>query len=76
MTTVQNADFKAVQVSKAAAKAKFSRLTSTTGQNYGTIGFANWFLMQEDGDWYIVATSTYHALSTLERMYKTNGKNW
>jgi len=76
MTTIQNADFKAIQVSKAAAKAKFRRLTKTVGMTYATIGFSNWFLMQENGDWYIVATSTYHPVSSLEDMYKTNGKNW
>ena len=76
MTTIYNADFKAIQVSKAAAKAKFLRLTKTRGVAYSTIGFSNWFLMQENGDWYIVATSNYHPVSSLESMYKTNGNNW
>ena len=72
---IKNADFSALQVSKKAAKAKFSRLCGTS-QTFCTIGFSSWFLMQEEGDWYIVAFSNYHCKNTLEQMYKTNNGSW
>lgn len=72
---IKNADFSVLQVSKAAAKAKFRRMCQTS-DTHATIGFANWFLMQEDGDWYICGFSNYHSVITLENMYKTNNKSW
>jgi len=74
------------QVSKSAAHSKMRRLVGNT--HYGTIGFCDIHCYQEIPDgidpkdlpknegWVIKLSSTYHAESTMERMYKTNGKEW
>jgi len=69
------------QVNKRAAAAKMKRMGF--GGAYGTIGFANVMLKCDNKnepipfqEWYIELESSYHAESTLERMYKTNGKKW
>jgi len=72
------------QVSKKAAQSKMKRLVGNI--SYGTIGFANFMCYQKndfrdadhlkDEGWVIEINSTYHAENTMEKMYKTNGKEW
>jgi hypothetical protein len=74
------------QTSKAAAKSKMRRLVGNT--TYGTIGFCNVTCRQaiphdtdprfvdKDDYWVIELQSNYHAETTMNRMYETNGKQW
>ena len=74
------------QTSKAAAKSKMRRLTGNT--SYGKIGFCDITCHQaipcdldprcldKDDYWVIELQSTYHAETTMQRMYETNGKTW
>lgn len=44
---------------------------------YLQVGFSDWSLTKnEQGDWVIKASSTYHVESTLDDMYKHNFSNW
>ena len=71
------------QVSKSAAESKMKRLVGNT--LYGTIGFCNITLkrtseeeyrMTGQREFWIEMASTYHEESTMQKMYKTNGKSW
>lgn len=71
------------QVSKSAAESKMKRLVGNTV--YGTIGFCNItikrtsdeeYKMSGQREWWIEMSSTYHVESTMQEMYKTNGKSW
>jgi hypothetical protein len=73
------------QVSKAATYSKFRRMTKQLGYantNYLEVGFSNWWYGKSNPDdqfcdeYAIYTISNYHSESTLDRMYKTNFKNW
>ena len=80
------------QVSKAAAKAKYARMASEMGRQATVssfeCGFSTWWMgkditdnasprdLEDCDDYAIYVSSTYHAESTLDDMYKTNCKKW
>jgi len=79
------ASLKFNQVSKSAAQSKMRRLVGNS--NYGKIGFCDVQLKKLYADDYceynniepefiIELSSTYHCQMSMERMYKSNGKNW
>ena len=79
------ATLKFFQATKSAATSKMRRLVGNA--NYGTIGFCNIQLKKRYADDYceynnidpqfvIELSSNYHSESTMENMYRTNGKKW
>jgi len=79
---VMNYTKKYPQVSKAAARAKYARMAankgmSATNSNF-ECGFSTWWWGKDnDYDEYaIFVSSNYHPEESLDRMYKTNCKDW
>lgn len=80
-----NYSLKFSQVSKAAARAKFNRMKKNANNsgkgnniNYFENRFSTWWLGKDDDDenLSIYVVSTYHTKETLEKMYKTNCKEY
>lgn len=69
------------QTTNGATRSKWARLCHGAGwvssSKHLEVGFSSWFLKKEDnGDFLIEASTTYHAETTLDAMYKTNFKKW
>lgn len=69
------------QGSNSATLSKWYRMMSnknrTRNVRYVTEGFCDWFLSKnEQGEYEIIATTTYHSETTVENMYNSNLKKW
>lgn len=49
---------------------------ATFGNDWGKVGFADVRLKQEDGEWVIEFTSTYHSVVSMQDMYDSNAEGW